>query len=47
LKPRVLFEECADRVFKVGLAVEVEDHSWDQLAKVVIRGLDPRIHLIS
>jgi hypothetical protein len=38
-----------DGLFEIGLAVEVEGHvaEINQLGGDVMRGLDPRIHLIS
>ena len=38
LKPRVLLQQRLDRGFEIGLAVEVEGHSKDQPAEVVMRG---------
>jgi len=48
LEPRVLRDQRVDRVFEVGLGVEMNGHCGMLSAHwFVMRGLDPRIHLIS
>ena len=47
LQPRVLLDQRVDGVFEIGLGVEVDGHCWMVNFLVVMRGLDPRIHLQS